>query len=1462
MATPQTNATAFTGTNTLTAQDVLGSTYTAFDASADNVTMAPNTPLTGTVSGLSGGNKLTSAGDFSSGVANLTTLGMKYTGNSGSGTFTATSVSGKTGTSGSVTINAGAANAVQSTLTPTSASITANGVSTQVLTVQAKDANGNNLTTGGSTVTITKSSGTGTIGSVTDNSNGAYTATVTSPTSVGSGVFVATLGGSNVQSGGGSQTQSTITYVPGAANAVQSTLTPTSASITANGVSTQVLTVQAKDANGNNLTTGGSTVTITKQSGTGTIGSVTDNSNGTYTATVTSPTSVGSGVFVATLGGNPVQSGGGSQTQSTITYVPGAANAVQSTLTPTSVSITANGVSTQVLTVQAKDANGNNLTTGGSTVTITKQSGTGTIGSVTDNSNGTYTATVTSPTATGSGVFVATLGGNPVQSGGGSQTQSTITYTPGTANAVQSTLTPTSASITANGVSTQVLTVQAKDANGNNLTIGGSTVTITKQSGTGTIGSVTDNSNGTYTATVTSPTATGSGVFVATLGGNPVQSGGGSQTQSTITYVPGAANAVQSTLTPTSASITANGVSTQVLTVQAKDANGNNLITGGSTVTITKSSGTGSIGSVTDNSNGTYTATVTSPTSTGSGIFVATLGGANVQSGGGSQTQSTITYVPGAANAVQSTLTPTSASITANGVSTQVLTVQAKDANGNNLTTGGSTVTITKSSGTGSIGSVTDNSNGTYTATVTSPTATGSGVFVATLGGNPVQSGGGSQTQSTITYVPGAANAVQSTLTPTSASITANGVSTQVLTVQAKDANGNNLTTGGSTVTITKQSGTGTIGSVTDNSNGTYTATVTSPTATGSGVFVATLGGANVQNGTGSQTQSTITYTPGAANAVQSTLTPTSASITANGISTQVLTVQAKDANGNNLTTGGSTVTITKQSGTGSIGSVTDNSNGTYTATVTSPTSTGSGVFVATLGGNPVQSGGGSQTQATITYTPGTANAVQSTLTPTSASITANGVSTQVLTVQAKDANGNNLTIGGSTVTITKQSGTGSIGSVTDNSNGTYTATVISPTSVGSGVFVATLGGSNVQSGTGSQTQSTITYTVGALDHFAIAAISSPQVATIPFSINIAAQDANNNTVTSFNGTVNLSANAGTISPSVSGTFSGGLRSESVTVAVAGSGRTISVDDGSGHTGTSGSFAVNKEPTTSTLTASPNPSTFEQSVTLKDSVSGSFPDGGKVYFKIDNVVSDSANINGSGVASVTNSTISAGSHSISAFYGGTSNFDTSTSNSVTQVVNQSGPVVTLTSNLNPSVFEQNVTFKVTVTNSAHTPTGSVNFYDGATLLGNVALSGDSALISSATLTAGSHTIKAVYGGDSNFKNDSSTVTQVVNQSGPVVTLTSNLNPSVFEQNVTFKVTVTNSSHTPTGSVNFYDGATLLGNVALVGDSAQINSSTLTAGSHTIKAVYSGDSNFKSDSSNVTQVVNQSGRLLH
>ena len=100
---PNCSGSTFSGTNTLTARDANNNIVTSFDASANNVTISAS--ISGSVSGLSGGNKLTSAGDFSSGVANLTSKIIFTSGTTASGTFNATSATGKTGASGSVTIN-------------------------------------------------------------------------------------------------------------------------------------------------------------------------------------------------------------------------------------------------------------------------------------------------------------------------------------------------------------------------------------------------------------------------------------------------------------------------------------------------------------------------------------------------------------------------------------------------------------------------------------------------------------------------------------------------------------------------------------------------------------------------------------------------------------------------------------------------------------------------------------------------------------------------------------------------------------------------------------------------------------------------------------------------------------------------------------------------------------------------------------------------------------------------------------------------------------------------------------------------------------------------------------------------------------------------------------------------------------------------------------------------------------
>src|SRR5258705_9778260 len=78
-------------------------------------------------------------------------------------------------------------------------------------------------------------------------------------------------------------------------------------------------------------------------------------------------------------------------------------------------------------------------------------------------------------------------------------------------------------------------------------------------------------------------------------------------------------------------------------------------------------------------------------------------------------------------------------------------------------------------------------------------------------------------------------------------------------------------------------------------------------TAVGSGDFVAFRAGLGVGS-VGTAASSVVTYTVGAVSAAHSTVSPATASITADGSSTQVITVQARDVNDNNLTTGGSTV--------------------------------------------------------------------------------------------------------------------------------------------------------------------------------------------------------------------------------------------------------------------------------------------------------------------------------------------------------------------------------------------------------------------------------------------------------------------------------------------------------------------------------------------------------------------------
>lgn len=93
----------------------------------------------------------------------------------------------------------------------------------------------------------------------------------------------------------------------------------------------------------------------------------------------------------------------------------------------------------------------------------------------------------------------------------------------------------------------------------------------------------------------------------------------------------------------------------------------------------------------------------------------------------------------------------------------------------------------------------------------------------------------------------------------------------------------------------------------------------------------------------------------------------------------------------------------------------------------------------------------------------------------------------------------------------------------------------------------------------------------------------------------------------------------------------------------------------------------------------------------------------------------------------------------------------------------------LTSDINPSLVNELVTFTATV--SPALATGTVEFFDGATSIGTGTLAGGVATFSTSTLAVGTHPITAAYGGDATYSNSTSnTVSQVVNliDSGTVV----------------------------------------------------------------------------------------------
>ena len=194
---------------------------------------------------------------------------------------------------------------------------------------------------------------------------------------------------------------------------------------------------------------------------------------------------------------------------------------------------------------------------------------------------------------------------------------------------------------------------------------------------------------------------------------------------------------------------------------------------------------------------------------------------------------------------------------------------------------------------------------------------------------------------------------------------------------------------------------------------------------------------------------------------------------------------------------------------------------------------------------------------------------------------------------------------------------------------------------------------------------------------------------------------------------------------------------------------------------------------------------------------------------------------------------------------------------------------TLTSSASPAELAQVVTLSATVAAApgSATPTGNVQFLDGANSLGTAALSANGvATLTISSFALGAHSLSAVYLGDAYDQGSTSHIlSEMIGKDLVTATVNSSENPSSFGQVITFTANVSSAgplSGPATGMITFYDSLdggmqAPLFTTALVNGTATFTSSSLAVGTHGVTVVYSGDASFAAgaSASALNQVVN-------
>ena len=283
--------------------------------------------------------------------------------------------------------------------------------------------------------------------------------------------------------------------------------------------------------------------------------------------------------------------------------------------------------------------------------------------------------------------------------------------------------------------------------------------------------------------------------------------------------------------------------------------------------------------------------------------------------------------------------------------------------------------------------------------------------------------------------------------------------------------------------------------------------------------------------------------------------------------------------------------------------------------------------------------------------------------------------------------------------------------------------------------------------------------------------------------------------------------------------------------------------------------AVGSASASVSIVSSANPAVNGADVTFTATVAGAgATPTGNVTFFLDGVAKTTKSLHAG--SAVWTRTFSPGSYAIVALYNGSTTYGTASSPPLTQVANKAATTTSIVSSANPAVAGSPVTFAVTVAGVAPgvcaPDSGTLTFKDNTTTLGKSTPTAGVGSLTISNLAVGTHSITVTFAGTSKcLTSTSSALSQTVTapSTAPTTTaLSSTPNPSTQGASVTFTATVATGVGTPTGTVTFADGATVLGATAIVTGAAQLSTSALSVGAHSVTATYGGDAGHQASTS--------------